>query len=209
MRTPFSWSLPDEVDCIQWIKHKLKIFDPQTYSPTYLLPVPEGWSVERFSLPPEFAKDINFKGVEDVRFAPGWGDAKSDEYWTYAFLWWTEGNAELNTSILEKYLKSYYSGLIARNIGPRKIPESKLQPTIISIHVANTEKGDLQTYSGTISMLDYMTQTPMVLNAMIHKKNCPDKNHSYIFFEICPKPMTDPVWQKLIKLYQGLDCVKP
>ena len=207
-RTPYSWSLPDEVDCIQWIKLKLKIFNPETYSPTYLLPVPEKWSVERFSMPPDFATDINYKGVEDVRFAAGWGDAKSDEYWTYAFLWWTEGNAELNTSILEKYLKSYYSGLIARNIGPRKIPASKLQPTIVSIHVANTEKGDLQTYSGTISMLDYMAQTPMVLNALIHKKNCPDKNHSFIFFEICPKPMTDPEWQKLNKLYEGLECEK-
>ncbi len=207
-RTPYSWSLPDEVDCIQWIKLKMKIFDPQTYSPTYLLPVPEKWSVERLSLPPDFAKDINYKGVEDVRFAGGWGDAKSEEYWTYAFLWWTEGNAELNTSILEKCLKSYYAGLIARNITPRKIPETKLIPTVVSIHVANTDKGDLETYSGTISMLDYMTQTPMVLNALIHKKNCSDKSHSFIFFEISPKQMTDPVWQKLNKLYEGLECVK-
>jgi hypothetical protein len=209
MRTAFSWSLPDEVDCIQWIKLKLKIFNPQTYSPTYLLPVPEGWRIERFSLPPEFAKDINFKGVEDVRFAPGWGDVRSEEYWTYAFLWWTEGIPELNTSILEKSLKSYYSGLIARNIPTRKIPESKLLPTVVNIHVTNTIKGDLETYSGTISMLDYMTQTPMVLNALIHKRNCPDKNHSYIFFEISPKPLANPLWQKLNMLYSGLECPTP
>jgi hypothetical protein len=209
MRTPFSWSLPDEVDCIQWIKHKLKIFDPQTYSPNYLLPVPEGWSVERFSLPPEFAKDINFKGVEDVRFAAGWGDVKSVEYWSYAFLWWTEGIPKVNTSILEKSLKSYYSGLIARNITPRKIPDSKLMTTVVSIHVAKTNAGDLETYSGTISMLDYITQTPMVLNALIHVKNCPDNNHEFLFFEISPKSLADPLWQKLNKLYEGLQCVKP
>ena len=208
-RTPFSWSLPDEVDCIQWIKLKLKIFNPETYSPTYLLPVPEGWSVERFSMPPEFAKDINFKGVEDVRFAAGWGDVKSEEYWTYAFLWWTEGIPKVNTAILEKSLKSYYSGLIARNITPRKIPDSKLIPTVASIRVTKTNDGDLETYSGTISMLDYMTQTPMVLNALIHVKNCPDNIHGFLFFEISPKPLADPVWQKLNKLYSGLDCVKP
>jgi hypothetical protein len=209
MRTPFSWSLPDEVDCIQWIKHKLKIFDPQTYSPTYLLPVPEGWSVERFSLPPEFAKDINFKGVEDVRFAAGWEDVKSVEYWSYAFLWWTEGIPKVNTATLEKSLKSYYSGLIARNITPRKIPDSKLMPTVVSIHVTKTNAGDLETYSGMISMLDYMTQTPMVLNALIHVKNCPDNNHVFLFFEISPKPLADPVWQKLNKMYSGFECVKP
>ena len=86
VRTPYTWSLPDEVDCIQWEKLKLKIFNPQTYSPTYLLSVPTGWSREVFSLPPDFAKQIKFKGVEELRFFPGWGDAKTEDYWSYAFL---------------------------------------------------------------------------------------------------------------------------
>jgi hypothetical protein len=208
-RTPFSWSLPDEVDCIQWIKQKLNIFNPDTYSPTYLLAVPDKWSVERLSMPPDFARDIPYKGIEDVRFAPGWGDVKTGDYWSYAFLWRTEGAAEVSAAILGKSLKSYYAGLIARNITPRKIPDSKLVPTTVSIQIIKTVAGDLETYSGTISMLDYMEQTPMVLNVLIHKKNCPDKNHAFLFFEISPKPATDPIWQKLNTLYEGLDCAKP
>jgi hypothetical protein len=207
-RTPFSWSLPDEVDCIQWIKQKMNIFSPDTYIPTYLLPVPDGWSVERFSLPPDFAKDIPYRGIEDVRFAPGWGDVKTGDYWSYAFLWRTEGNSDISASILAKALKSYYSGLIARNIAPRKIPESKLVPIVVNIQIVKTASGDLETYSGTISMLDYMAQTPIVLNTLIHKKNCPDKNHGFLFFEISPKPATDPIWQKLNALYSGLECEK-
>ena len=208
-RTPYSWSLPDEVDCIQWIKQKLNIFNPDTYSPTYLLPVPDKWSVERFSMPPDFARDIPYRGIEDVRFAPGWGDVKTGDYWAYAFLWRTEGNTEVSTAILEKSLKSYYAGLIARNITPRKIPDSKIVPTVVSIQIIKTFSGDLETYAGTISMLDYMEQKPMVLHVLIHKKNCPDKNHSFLFFEISPKPATDPIWQKLNTLYEKLDCGKP
>ena len=38
-------------------------------------------------------------------------------------------------------------------------------------------------------MLDYMEQTPMILNLRIHIHDCPDKTHSFIFFEISPKSM--------------------
>lgn len=206
--TPYSWSIVDEVDCIQWLKNNMKIFNPQTFSPSYQLAVPEGWSIERFSLPPDFAKDIPYQGVEDIRFASGWADVKTDEYWAYAFLWWIDGQPEVNTTILEKSLKSYYNGLIARNVTPRKIPESKLIPTVVNIHPVKTEAGDLETFEGTINMLDYMAQIPMVLNARIHKKNCPDKNHEFVLFEISPKPANHTVWQKLNKLNLDFQCVK-
>ncbi len=97
-RSPFSWSLVDEMDCIEWIKQVLKIFNPQTYSPVYQLTVPEGWGVERFSLPPDFAKQISAIGVEDVRFFPGWGDPKSEEHWSYAYLWWLDGNKDIDAA---------------------------------------------------------------------------------------------------------------
>jgi hypothetical protein len=209
IRNPHSWSVVDEVDCVQWIKEKLKIFNPNTYSPTYQLPVPEGWSVERFALPPEFAKQINYKGVEDVRFAPGWGDVKTEEYWSYAFLWWMEGNPEIKATNLQDNLKAYYSGLVARNIPIRKIPADKLFPVVASIHSVKTERGDLETWTGTVSMLDYMTQTPMILNILIHKKSYPGQDHAFLFFEVSPKPFAHPIWQKLNMLYADLACVKP
>ncbi len=36
-----------------------------------MLRVPEGWRHERFALPPEFAPETAWKGVEDLSFAPG------------------------------------------------------------------------------------------------------------------------------------------
>jgi len=82
-------------------------------------------------------------------------------------------------------------------------------PIAVSIQTIKTVSGDLETYAGTIHMLDYMAQMPIVLNALIHKKNCPDKNHGFLFFEISPKPATDPIWQKLNKLNLDFNCVKP
>ncbi len=207
MRTPYSWSLPDEVDCIQWIKLKLKIFDPQTYSPTYLLPIPKGWSREVFSLPPDFAKQIRFKGVEELRFFPGWGDEKTEDYWSYAFLWWLDGNPDIDAPVLQDNLKILYSGLIERNVVQRKIPREKLFPVEVKIHSIKTSAGDLKTFEGTVHMLDYMQQLPMILNLRIHIRDCADKTHAYVFLEISPKSFDHPNWQQLDKLYEDFECV--
>jgi hypothetical protein len=196
----------DEVDCVQWIKQSLKIFNPQTYSPVYLLPVPEGWSTEQFSLPPDFAKQLPLKGVEDLRFSQGWGDVKSDEHWSYAFLWWLEGRPDIDASFIQENLKTLYTGLVARNIIPRKIPKEKLFPVEVKIRSIKTMPGDLKTFEGTVHMLDYMPQTPMTMNVRIHNKDCTDKTHSSLLFEVSPKPFDHSNWQKLDKLNTDFEC---
>jgi len=182
-------------------------FDPATYNPPYTLSAPQGWDVERFAIPIEFAPTIPYKGVEDVRFTPGWGNARSNEYWSYAFLWYLEGKPEMNSQIIEKNLNAYYTGLISRNIEPRKIPKEKVFPVKVSVKKIATDPGDLETYSGTIDMLDYMEQKPMTLNCIVHVKACPGKtNNTFIFHQISPRPLTNAVWTDLKKLWTTFDC---
>lgn len=197
VRHPSSFSIVDEVDCIHWIKKSLNIFDVNTWIPPYNLIIPAGWQSERFSLPPDFAPEINYKGVEEVRFAPGWGEIESEEHWSYSFLWWIDGAPKIDAAILQSNLKAYYTGLVARNITSRKIPTSQIVPTIAAIKKIKTTSNDLETYSGTISMLDYHTQEPMILNCMIHVKDIKATNHSAIYFELSPKPTSHIVWKKM------------
>ena len=183
-------------------------FNAETYNPAYTLTVPEGWGVERFEIPIEFAPSIPYKGVEDIRFAPGWSDARSNEYWTYAFLWALKGKPETNSQTIEKNITAYYNGLVGRNIDKRMIPAEKLVPVKVSIKKVDTDKQDLQTFSGTIDMLDYMEQKPMTLNCIVHLKLCGDQNRTYLFYEISPKSLTDSVWKKLDQLWNTFDCNK-
>lgn len=184
--------------------------DAERYNPSYTLTIPEGWGVERFAIPIDFAPSIRYKGVEDIRFAPGWSDSKSNGYWTYAFLWHLEGRPESSPHIIEENLTAYYSGLVGRNIEQRKIPKEKLVELKVKIKQTSTGKGDLQTYSGTIAMLDYMAQAPMTLNCIIHIKSCPqEQNNTFIFYEISPRPLTDNIWKELQKLWTTFDCGKP
>jgi hypothetical protein len=206
IRHPNSLSIVDEVDCIQWIKRSLNIFDPISWRAPYDLIIPWNWDVEHFSLPPDFASQIIYKGVEDLRFTPGWGDSTSEEHWSYAYLWWLDGNPKIDAVKLQENLKTYYTGLVGRNIISRKIPANKLVPVNVTIKKIKTTPDDIETYSGEIHMLDYMTQRPIILNTLIHKKNCELQKHTAVFVEISPKPLSHPIWQQFDKIEKGFQC---
>jgi hypothetical protein len=208
MRNTNAWSIVDEVDCVLWIRRKLNIFDPFTYVPDYFLTIPDKWGVERFQFPIEFAKAIPYKGIEDVRFAPGWGDKNSSEYWSYCFLWWLNSDPQINLNDLQEDLKMYYTGLVGRNILVRKIPAEKLVPVVATLKKIKQDANDLETYRGTVNMLDYMIQEPMVLHVVIHVRNCTATNRKALFFEISPKPETDPVWTSMNSIFSEFRCLK-
>lgn len=197
IRHPNSISIVEEVDCIHWVKKCLNIFDPNTWVAPYNLLKPKGWESEHFALPPDFAPQINFNGIEEIRFAPGWGDVKSEEHWSYSFLWWLEGAPKIDAAILQTNLKAYYAGLVGRNITSRNIPANKIIPTTASVKKIKTTSNDLETFAGTISMLDYHSQEPIILNCLIHVKDIKASDHSAIYFEISPKPFTHIVWKKM------------
>jgi hypothetical protein len=181
-------------------------FNAEQYRPPYQLAQPEGWGVERFPIPIEFAPQIPYKGVEDIRFAPGWADATKEDYWSYCFLWYLEGNQKFTPAKIEQHLKDYYSGLVGRNISSRNIPKEKLVPTIATLAVAQSVKGDVATYMGTVSMLDYMQQKPMVLNCIVHIKLCMDPNKTFVFYQLSPKPYTEKVWTDMNNLWTNFIC---
>ncbi|HEV8515813.1 MAG TPA: hypothetical protein VGQ59_21175 [Cyclobacteriaceae bacterium] len=181
-------------------------FDGHNWKAPYTLSVPEGWGVERFLIPIEFAPSIPYKGVEDIRFAPGWGNAQSEEYWSYAFLWYLDEVPITNEATIQTNLNAYYTGLIGRNIERRKIPKEKLFPVKTSVKEVNTESGDQKTFKGTIDMLDYMEQRPITLNCVVHVKSCPGQAKGFIFYEISPKPSTDKIWKSLELLWKNFDC---
>jgi len=181
-------------------------FDGHKWEAPYVLSIPKDWTIERFLIPISFAPQIPYKGVEDIRFTPGWSNVKSDDYWTYAFLWYLEGEIETDPKIIESNLKAYYTGLIAVN--GRNIPSEKLIPVVTTFKETLTTKGDLKTYTGTIEMLDYMTQKSITLNCIVHLKPCPEEKRTLLFYELSPKPLSHDVWSSLNQLWLDFKCRK-
>ncbi|MBA4850644.1 hypothetical protein [Emticicia sp. BO119] len=179
-------------------------FDEHNWKAPYELPSPKGWAIERFIIPISFAPQIPYKGVEDIRFTPGWGKATSDEYWSYAFLWYLDGEVNMSATTLNNNLKAYYTGLVKTN--GRNI--LKISPVVTSFKEIKKDNGDIQTYVGSIQMTDYMSQMPITLNCKAHIKSCSDKHKTFVFYELSPKPLSHKVWISLDKLWFDFKCNK-
>lgn len=173
--------------------------DNKEWKPPYTLKAPKDWGIERFPIPIAFAPQIPYQGVEDIRFAPGWGDAKSDAYWTYAFLWYLDGRQKIDSKVLASHLKAYYTGLIAANLGPAST--GKHQPVSVKIKKVKTAKGDTKTFQGEIQLLDYMAKKPITLHGVVHSKRAPKQDKTLLFFQLSPKPFGDPIWRSLDELW--------
>ena len=195
--------------CLQSMAQKTDIaFQGDTWVAPYTLRLPKGWGYERFLLPPEFASDLAFKGVEDLRFTPDWRNSKSDQYWTYAFLWYLDKKTTINERVLENNLRLYYAGLVNSNLTKRQIPSQKILPTVTAIKRIKTYHGDLQTFSGTIDMLDYMAQRPLRLHCIVHVMDYETPNRFFLFFEVSPKPLNDRIWMDLDGLWVHFNAAK-
>ncbi|TMI91911.1 MAG: hypothetical protein E6H08_12735 [Bacteroidetes bacterium] len=182
-------------------------FDGKKWEAPYVLDTIKGWDVERFLIPISFAPAIPYKGVEDIRFTPGWAKKTTNEYWSYAFLWYLEGTVALDANTIENNLKAYYSGLIKVNSDSAKIAD-KLFPVTSSIRARTTEKEDLKTFEGSVTMLDYMSKQAITLNVVIHVRICAGKDKTFVFHELSPMPYSDDVWKRLHQLWINFKCNK-
>jgi hypothetical protein len=181
-------------------------FDAQTFLPPYNLVVPDNWGVERFGIPIAFAPSIPYVGVEDLRFTPGWANSSNEDYWSYSYLWYLKGKTKFNTKTVEDNLTAYYTGLVGRNIEKRKIPKEKLFPVSANFEDVSTQDGDMNTFKGTVHMLDYMAQEPITLNCIVHVKECAEKDNTFVFFEVSPHEETHPIWNTLNGIWTQFQC---
>ena len=70
------------------------------------------------------------------------------------------------------------------------------------------EKNDISTFTGTVSMLDYMQQKPIVLNCKMHLASCPGENKTFVFYELSPQPFSHTVWLGFGTLWSDFKCKK-
>ncbi len=76
-------------------------------------PVPAGWKHETIAFPLDFAPALAHRGVEELRFAPGFFDPHAGGYWSYAFAWQLDDAAALDADALAGELVAYFRGLVA------------------------------------------------------------------------------------------------
>jgi len=165
------------------------------------LNAPENWRSELIEFPLGFAPEIDLVGFEDVRFAPGWADPQSEEFWTYHFTWFIE-HKELTEENIAHFFNLYYDGLTAV-ILKSKDSEIEVDKTL-SLFI-KTDKG----FTGKVRTFDsFFTQEYLTLSIKVREFDCNQSTQQVVSFDIAPKPFTDEVWQifDAIEIIDG--CVK-
>ena len=180
-------------------------FDGAHWNAPYALAIPFGWGVERSSIQAAFAPQVLYKGIEDIRYTPGWGNPNSEQYWSYGFLWYLDESPKISEEVIESNLSAYYAGLFNRNFDKQSTAASKTLPVKTWVTEIAAENGDLQTYYGAIAMVDYMAQKPISLNCLVHVKSSPEQNKTFLFFEVSPQPLNDKIWKSLDQLWLDFD----
>ncbi|WP_378174776.1 hypothetical protein [Aquimarina sp. SS2-1] len=164
-----------------------------------LLSAPNNWRKETIPFPLSFAKSIQHRGTEYVRFSPGWGKQGSEEYFSYVFLWYLDNDPQLSDRQLESELEVYFDGLMQ---------EVKDRDETILKAKAFFEKIDDQSFAGKVITYDaFTTKKEVQLNVVVTYNYCQSSNKYLLLFKISPQPIDHVIWDKLHKVNPNIDCI--
>jgi len=178
----------------------------------YQFPAPEGWRTERIEFPVPFAKDLDYKGFEDLRFAPGMFKPEAPDYFSYAFLFWIDGPMSLESASIEKDLLKYYKGLCGAVAKSRKLDVdlSKITVQVKKLDPNGKLGGEeAQRFEATIEMVDaFVTGKPLTLRLECWGRTAANAKRTCFFAIASPKEKSEAVWTTLRKIQADFSCPK-
>lgn len=172
-------------------------------SPVFDWPVPAGWAQETIPFPLDFAPELPYRGLEELRFAPGFLTPGASTFWSYAFVWWVEEPPSFDPRSISAALRDYFRGL-ALAVGKDKF---SMDPEHFQVELAIKSEGGREVLVGQVHSFDsFVTGEPIVLNVEISRRSCPKAAHTAILFLLSPKSMDDAVWSELRACGSALNC---
>ncbi len=174
---------------------------PPPARPSFRWPVPTGWRKETIPFPLDFAKDLPYSGVEEIRFAPGMFTPGERGYWSYAFVWWLNGHPRLGATDLQNALERYFAGL-STSVAKEKGFAIDPQRFVVSIQPLPGSPEKLghpaHRFTGTVDSYDaFTTGKPIVLNLEVWVWDCKDSGKRAAMVLASPADTGDPVWNSL------------
>lgn len=165
--------------------------------------VPAGWKGEQISLPPSFAREMQFKGIEEARFSPGMFQEKSNTFFSYFFVFKIDPGSELTLKNIERELLTYYQGLASTIFKSQKkeIDTSGFTCKLTKAIPVDSQKiypPGLTEYSATVNWTEpFVTRKPQTLKLIIQAWTDKTTGHGYLFVCVSPQDLKDNIWQSM------------
>lgn len=162
-------------------------------------PVPAGFRSETLAFPLSFAPALDFEGVEEIRFSPGFAKRSAPDYFTYSFVWYVKHGPVVDASSLEGALEMYFEGLM------KSVAKKSDYPTTVKILPAQGEAN----HTLQVDTWDaFHTKRPLRLLVDVYELSSPraELDQSRVFyFEASPKLRDESVKQLLTPLRTSLE----
>ena len=130
--------------------------------------VPPGFRSEQIPFPLDFAPSLAHRGVEELRFAPGFFDPKAPGYWAYAFAWRLDDSATFDAPTVAAELTTYFRGLVAA-VDDQHDVDDAARATI----AAHAEPGAAPQLALTAHVIDgFKTKQPVELRGTATRHAC-------------------------------------
>ncbi len=168
----------------------------------------DGWRGETIPFPLDFAPSLPYKGIEELRFAPGFFNPEAPDYFTYGFIWLVEDTIRVDETRLGKDLQAYFSGLMEA-VGSDKgnAARPKREDTKVVV-VADS----VEAFSGTIDTWDAFTNgKELQLQFLAYEIPSPyavENDLQLWYFEVSPRLQSGDIQGQLRGLREGLE-LKP
>ena len=159
------------------------------------LDAPRGWRGEHIDLPPQFAPEMQFEGVEETRFAPGMFDAAAHDFLSYVIVFRLDGQPDLTEKTLQRELLAYYRGL-ATAVSGGAIKTDDFSLAVEREHAAQ-QSTDAANYVATLGWVEPFTTTlPQTLRIEIRVWDGAN-SRTWAFMSVSPNDTDDPIWETM------------
>jgi hypothetical protein len=161
------------------------------------LVAPDDWRGETIKLPPDFAKAMQLKGVEKIRFAPGMFKPDADDFFSYVLVFRLELEPELTEKTLQRELLAYYRGL-ATAVGGEKIRTDDFSISLKGIEADDSPESKVKDFTATLEWIEpFATAKSQTLNFELRTWKSDKRDHNWLFMSVSPQKMDAPIWDSM------------
>lgn len=162
-------------------------------TPKPVWPAADGWRSETIPFPLDFAPSLPYRGIEELRFAPGFFEPSTPLYFTYSFVWLVDGAPPF--SDLSADLRTYFAGL-SRAVAPKRFDATRHQATV---------RREADRITGTVKTADaFGDDRPLDLRVEGELVPCASGRTGLV---LSLSPRTDPeTWTMLAAQRHALRC---
>lgn len=176
----------------------------KTIKTNNLLNAEETWRKEELRFPLLFARSLPYKGEEHIRFAKGWGDTSSEEYFSYVFAWILEDNPNLDEDKIASDMTVYFSGLMKMGL-ITKFRFFKKLPLVQSSFIASNSTN--KDFTGEIEVYDaFFKKEVITLHVKSSVSYCYGLKKHLVMFRLSPQQFENAVWNDLNAVEINAHC---